>query len=91
VQITARDYDFSPDVIKVQRGTTLRVRFVNKGSHPHSLVFDFPSLDRTMRTLRPGESATINFRVPNQRGTYTFFCPIGDHAERGMRGELIVR
>lgn len=40
--------------------------------------------------LPPGESAT-EFKAELEPGTYEISCPVGHHAEEGMRGTLTVK
>ena len=67
-----------------------RIAFVatNDGLVRHALAVDVPS--GTVRTpaLRLGERAVFAVRLPP--GTYKWYCPIGDHEQRGMVGRVRV-
>ena len=41
------------------------------------------------RRSRPGESATLEADL-SKPGSYRWYCPIGDHAEQGMDGQISV-
>jgi hypothetical protein len=60
----------------------------NDGELRHALAVDGPAGEIRTPALRPGEQATIALRLP--RGTYRWYCPIGDHARRGMVGRVRV-
>lgn len=60
----------------------------NDGELRHALAIDGPAGEIRTPALRPGEQATITLRLP--RGTYRWYCPIGDHARRGMVGRMRV-
>jgi hypothetical protein len=60
----------------------------NDGELRHALAVDGPAGVIRTPALRPGEQATIALRLP--RGTYRWYCPIGDDARRGMVGRVRV-
>lgn len=69
---------------------TGRIAFVatNDGGLRHALAVDGPAGEVRTPALLPGEQATIAVVLP--RGTYRWYCPIGDHARRGMVGRVRV-
>lgn len=92
MEIIARDFEFEPNEIEVKRYQTLTVQLRNEGDFPHSIAFELPDREITAaRILQPQEDVQVSFRVPTAPGEYTFYCPVGDHRERGMVGTLIVR
>jgi len=92
IKVHVVDYAFHPSVIRVGAGRPVQVQLRNGGTHPHNIVFDLPTVDpKIARSVAPGHSGMVTFRAPNRKGTYRFYCPIGDHAKRGMVGQLIVR
>jgi plastocyanin len=91
MEIRAEDYRFYPDTIRVKPGEEVRIRLNNEASHEHNIVFDLNGAKQTLpRALRRNRSGVLTFRAPMEPGRYEFWCPIGDHARRGMRGTLIV-
>jgi len=60
----------------------------NDGELRHALAVDGPAGEIRTPALRPGEQATITLALP--RGTFRWYCPIGDHARRGMVGRVRV-
>ena len=91
IKVQVVDYAFNPSVIRVNAGRPVQVQLRNGGSHPHNIVFDLPLVDpKIARNVAPGHSGVVTFRAPTRKGTYRFYCPIGDHAKRGMVGRLIV-
>ena len=85
--IVGGDYSFTPDNIIVDEGDTVRITFVNEGSHSHN--FSFETLDYGTETLGTGESQTVEFTAP-AAGTYTFYCSIFPHQSLGMEGTMTV-
>jgi plastocyanin len=92
IKVHVVDYAFHPGMIRVNAGKPVQVQLRNGGTHPHNIVFDLPGVDpRISRNVAPGRSGTVTFRAPNRKGSYRFYCPIGDHAKRGMVGTLVVK
>jgi plastocyanin len=93
VRIFAGDFGLKPANIIAQPGELLDIELTNQSEDlPHSIVFDLPYEQVGLqRAVQPGSSRILTLRVPEQPGRYAFFCPVDDHAERGMEGYLIVR
>ena len=60
----------------------------NEGDVVHSFEVEGMGIEEVSRELSPGESSTM--MVDLRPGTYDAYCPIGNHAERGMRTDLVV-
>ncbi|MFW5972473.1 MAG: cupredoxin domain-containing protein [Bacteroidota bacterium] len=64
-------------------------RIVNTGDVEHSLVVEGPDVELSLEeTLAPGEQGRLEVDLPP--GDYEAYCPVADHAERGMRTTLRV-
>jgi len=61
----------------------------NSGSIPHAFQIDGPGVeDQGTGTVAPGEEGEVT--VTLQKGTYTFYCPIPGHKDKGMKQEVTV-
>ncbi|MDQ3779288.1 MAG: hypothetical protein M3354_01890 [Chloroflexota bacterium] len=61
----------------------------NDGTMRHSLAIEGEGVDAQLpQNLQPGEAG--QFAVALTAGTYTLYCPIGDHRQRGMEIEITV-
>lgn len=61
----------------------------NEGEAVHNFEIEGQGIERVLEEdLQPGESGTLD--VDLQPGEYEVYCPVGDHAERGMRMTLSV-
>ena len=61
----------------------------NEGSVEHSFEVEGQGMEQVLATsLQPGGSATLD--VTLAPGTYRVYCPIANHASRGMEMELRV-
>lgn len=79
VRIRMRDNVFRPRSVTIPRGT--RVRWVNRGSNPHTTTSDRGLWDSGI--LEPGESFARRFR---RAGTFRYHCEI--HV--GMTARIVV-
>ena len=90
VAVVGREYSFDPSRIVVRGAGRLTLTLRNEGSLAHNIrvlrggeqVGGTPSFPPGR-----GESATLNL----EHGSYELVCTVGDHAELGMTGELVVR
>jgi plastocyanin len=88
--VVAEDHRFGPNELRVSAGDRVTVILDNRGQSPHNIAFDLPGDMVTLAENVPaGGSDTLAFVAPTE-GTYTFFCPVGNHREMGMVGTLIV-
>jgi plastocyanin len=81
VRIAMTEFAFDPDDINAEPGE-YNGEVVNEGAVLHNLTF----ADGTSFPVPPGESATIEFTVPD--GGLTFICSVEGHEAAGMRGEI---
>jgi plastocyanin len=87
VTVTGSPFKFEPAEIKVKQGDTVRVKFVNaEGTHDF-VVPDFNVQTKQLSTANAEE--TVEF-VADKKGSFEYFCSVGNHREMGMKGMLIV-
>ena len=87
ISISLNEFSFTPSSIQIKEGENVRLVVRNTGQFPHDLVIEGLALNTPL--LNPGESAVLDFGV-SLTGSYTFYCSVGDHRERGMEGILQV-
>jgi manganese oxidase len=83
--------------IRVTEGDRVRVRFLNQGSHPHTIHFHGwhePSMDGSLpeHQIPPGESFVYEFEA-EPAGLHLYHChtvPLKRHLHRGLYGVFIV-
>jgi plastocyanin len=56
---------------------------------PHAVGIEGRRLDRHGNVAQPGGVSRVRATV--RRGTYEFYCPVGNHEAGGMKGTLVVR
>ena len=82
-------------VIRATEGDTLRVRFVNAGSHPHSIHFHgiHPSdMDGVFEVVNSGEEFIYEFPA-RPAGLHLYHChttPLKKHIHKGLYGAFII-
>ena len=89
VDMTAADFKFDPSDPTVKSGD-VTFKLTNDGQSPHSLeIEDVNGQDQEIEgDVSPGQSGTMTVNLPP--GKYEFYCPVGNHKEMGMEGEITV-
>jgi plastocyanin len=84
------EYRISPANPTIAKRGTVRITIKNAGALSHALEVEGPSGETKSDTVEPGESEafTVDFA---KAGTYTWFCPIPGHRQKGMQGQVTVR
>jgi plastocyanin len=88
ITITETDFALAPDMVAVEEPGTYAFEVVNEGETHHALEVEGEGIEEETETLAPGERATLTVEL--DAGTYELYCPVGDHADRGMTGKLEV-
>lgn len=87
VSVTLDEYDIRmPRTVAAGR-VTFEVR--NAGTMEHNFEVEGAGLERSFPTeLQPGEQRSLT--VSLSPGSYEIYCPVANHADRGMRLQLTV-
>jgi plastocyanin len=56
---------------------------------PHAVEIEGNGVEEESETIEPGNKASVTADL--KPGRYTFYCPVGDHEQAGMKGTLTVR
>ena len=67
---------------------TIVLRVPRRSQFPHAIAIRGNGVNRSSAVVQRG---TTRVSVRLRRGRYTFYCPVGEHAENGMRGRLRIR
>jgi plastocyanin len=68
---------------------TLTMKNPKSNSFPHAIAIKGHGIDKKGNVVKGG--GTSRLKVTLKKGTYRFYCPVGDHAKDGMKGTLVVR
>jgi len=82
----SNNYRFNPAEIRVKKGETVRINFVNDEG-THNFIID--GLNVRTQTISSGNVDTVTFTA-DEVGEFEFYCGVGNHRELGMKGTLIV-
>lgn len=85
--ITAANYSFTPNIITVKKGDTVKITLANSGGF-HDFKIDEFNVATKKVSNGAIDSATF---VANKAGTYEFYCSVGSHRAMGMKGTLVVQ
>jgi uncharacterized cupredoxin-like copper-binding protein len=89
VDVSEVDFSIDPANPSVKAGT-VTFNVTNDGEVVHNLEVEGNGIEEELeQDLQPGDSGELT--VDLQPGTYEWYCPIGNHAEMGMEGELTVK
>jgi uncharacterized cupredoxin-like copper-binding protein len=88
VDVSETDFAIDPADPTVNAGT-VTFDITNDGEVVHNLEVEGNGVEEALeQDLQPGQSGELT--VDLEPGTYEWYCPVGDHAEQGMEGELTV-
>lgn len=87
IKITANDFAFSPEEIRIPVNRPVTFVFENQGQMPHDWVI--PELNNLHLAASPGKTATKSLQI-DRVGIYTIVCELPGHTDYGMKGRLIV-
>lgn len=77
---------FVPNVIKVKKGDTVKINYINDGGH-HD--FNLDEFGFKIDALDGGHTSSGQF-VADKVGSFEYYCSIGSHRKMGQRGTLVV-
>jgi uncharacterized cupredoxin-like copper-binding protein len=89
VDISATDFKFDPANPSVKKAGVVQFRLTNDGQTSHALEVEGPGGEVETDVIQPGESATLKADL-SRRGSFVIYCPVGNHRELGMEGEVRV-
>jgi plastocyanin len=88
VDVSLVDFAIEPPDPTVAAGT-VTFAVSNDGATLHNLEIEGNGVEEELEPdLQAGDSGELT--VDLQPGTYEYYCPVGNHAEMGMEGELTV-
>ena len=89
VSVAETEFRLSPANPSVAKAGVVEFQVVNTGKVVHALEVEGPGGEVETDEIEPGAEATLKADL-NKAGRYEWYCPIGDHKDRGMKGEITV-
>ena len=92
VQLEVKDFVYLPPKVTLPPGREVMFVLTNNGEHNHRIFFKFPYGNAELEeAIPPGGTDSVTIKIPEEEGTYEFYCPEDQHREQAMRGEIIVK
>ena len=90
VDLTATDFKFNPDDPTV-KACDVTFKVTNDGQTAHNLEVEGPNGEAEIEgDVQPGDSGEVNVDL-SKAGKYEFYCPVSNHKQLGMVGEVTVQ
>jgi uncharacterized cupredoxin-like copper-binding protein len=89
VDVEETDFAIDPKNPRIAKTGVVRFNVKNAGKALHALEVEGPDGEKETDGIEPGKSATLEVGF-SKAGTYEWYCPIGDHKDRGMKGKITV-
>lgn len=83
ITLDSGNFFFKPSKITLKKDETVRIKVTNDGLH--TFTIDELFVNQSLR----GSEVTFDF-TPEKAGTFTYYCAIPGHRERGQFGTLVV-
>ena len=78
---------FDKKALSAKAGKTT-IDLTNASQVPHAVEVEGNGVEEESKTIQGGKaSVTVDLKP----GSYTFYCPVGDHEQQGMKGTLTVK
>lgn len=84
--IRASNFEYDLGEMRVKMGDRVKINLISEQGG-HDLVID--ELGVKSEILMDNDSEVIEF-VANEKGTFEYYCSVGQHRQMGMVGNLIV-
>lgn len=87
ITLSGNEFSYEPAAISAKVGQSITVTYTNTGKYPHDFVID--ELGVKSQVIKSGETDTFSF-TPAKTGTFSFYCSLPNHREKGMVGTILV-
>jgi uncharacterized cupredoxin-like copper-binding protein len=88
VGVTETEFKLDPANPSIDETGVVEFRVKNEGSTVHALEIETAKGEFETEEIQPGGAATLKAQL--DRGTYIWYCPVGNHRELGMAGKVEV-
>jgi uncharacterized cupredoxin-like copper-binding protein len=90
VDVSLVDFKIKPSDPTIDEAGEVEFRVTNDGKTEHNLEVEGPNGEKELPSnLAPGESGTLKVDL-SKPGKYEWYCPVGNHRDLGMKGEVTV-
>jgi len=85
-EVDGSNFKFSPNILTVNEGDTVKITFKNTQGF-HDFVID--EFNAKSKTIQANQTDELTF-VASKKGTFQYYCSVGNHRTMGMVGKLTV-
>lgn len=85
-EVDGANFKFTPNVLSVNEGDTVKIVFKNTQGF-HDFVID--EFNVKSKTIQASQTDELTF-VASKKGTFEYYCSVGNHRTMGMVGKLTV-
>jgi uncharacterized cupredoxin-like copper-binding protein len=89
LNVRETEMKLEPENPEIEKPATVQFKIKNAGRAPHALEVEGPKGEVETRPIKPGQSDTLSAEL-TEPGKYTWYCPVGNHKDLGMRGTITV-
>jgi len=89
IEVEETEYELDPAGPRVRSAGLVKFEVTNAGDIAHALEVEGPEGEVETEEIAPGDTATLEADL-TKPGSYRWYCPIADHADRGMDGQIVV-
>jgi uncharacterized cupredoxin-like copper-binding protein len=89
LQVTATEYKFDPANPSIDKTGRVTFDVKNEGNVVHALEIEAPSGEAQTGNIDPGQSKSVTVDL-SKAGSFEWYCPVGNHRDLGMEGEIRV-
>ncbi len=90
IDLKMTDFKFTPADPTVAKPGIVLINATNDGQAPHAVEVEGPDGEAETPTIAPGKKNTLKVNL-DKPGSYTWYCPVGNHEEMGMKGKITVK
>lgn len=88
IEVSGTSFKFTPATISVKQGDKIKIVFKNTGGF-HDFVIEGMTPKVATKQIQSGETDTVEFTATT-KGTFKYYCSVGNHRKMGMEGTLII-
>ena len=86
IDVSGKNFEFDVKEITVKEGDTVTINFISEQGFHDWVVDEFKA---ATERVRDGGTTSVTF-VADAKGTYEYYCSVGEHRAMGMIGTLTV-
>jgi plastocyanin len=89
IAVSETEFAIDPANPRIDKPGSVEFEVKNDGKTVHALEIEAPGGEVETEEIQPGDSATLTANL-DKAGRFEWYCPVGNHRELGMEGEVTV-